>query len=94
MFGDRDWDAARTNVQEERFRAWRDLRRAAATVVIELGAGVAVPSVRRQSEAWPNAGATLVRINPREPQGPRGALSPPLGAREALTRLETLGAHR
>lgn len=90
MFGDRDWDAARTSVQETRLGGWWERRRAAKTVVIECGAGLAVPTVRRHSEALQREGATLVRINPREPQGPRGTLSVPLGASEALTRLDAL----
>lgn len=90
MFGDWDWDAVRTSAQEERFLAWRERCRGAKTVIVELGAGLAVPTVRRQSEILQREGATLVRINPREAHGPRGTLSVPLGAREALMRLDAL----
>jgi NAD-dependent SIR2 family protein deacetylase len=57
-------------------------------VVIEMGAGQAVPTVRMFGERLQRAGATLVRINPRESGGPRGTLSLPTGAAEALSRLQ------
>lgn len=61
MFSDYRWNARRTDAQYSRMRAWVDTVR--RPVVIELGAGTAVPSVRRMSE---NLGAPLIRINPRE----------------------------
>ena len=38
-------------------------------VVIEIGAGTTIPSVRNVSDRLRAAGATLIRINPRESQG-------------------------
>jgi NAD-dependent SIR2 family protein deacetylase len=61
MFGDWEWVAARTLEQQARFRRWR--ARIARPVVIELGAGTAIPTVRRFGEAQ---GCPLVRINPDE----------------------------
>lgn len=59
MFGDWEWIAERTETQQRRLATWlADLRR---PVVIELGAGTAVPTVRRFSESL---GLPLVRINP------------------------------
>jgi NAD-dependent SIR2 family protein deacetylase len=65
MFNDGRWLDGRTQAQSGRLDAW--LARARRLVVIELGAGTDVPSVRRMCEAQ---GAPLIRINPREPQVP------------------------
>jgi NAD-dependent SIR2 family protein deacetylase len=71
MFGDHDWQPDRTDAQSARFRRWLTEIEGARLVVVECGAGSAVPSVRMLSEAVAaNLGATLVRINPREPEAP------------------------
>lgn len=80
MFDDFTWIESRTEEQRERFDAWA--RKVVAPVVIELGAGVEVPSIRRIGEicGWP-----LVRINPEHLQTPADtAVSVPMGARPAL----------
>jgi len=68
MFGDWGWDSARAEAQAIRFGAWLQANRKRRLVVIEIGAGTAIPTVRRQGEAiaaeFPNA--RLIRINPRE----------------------------
>lgn len=80
MFDDLAWIDSRTDKQRERFDAWA--QHVAAPVVIELGAGVDLPSIRRIGEesGWP-----LIRINSGHPQtaGDR-AVSLPVGARHAL----------
>lgn len=63
MFNDGDWIADRTELQFERLRRWR--AKARGLVVIEVGAGIDIPSVRRMSQMQ---GAPIVRINPRAPQ--------------------------
>jgi NAD-dependent SIR2 family protein deacetylase len=67
MFNDGAWIAARTEAQFERLRRWRQAadKLANKLVVIELGAGVDIPSVRRMSE---QQGVPIVRINPRAAQ--------------------------
>lgn len=90
MFGDGDWRPERSAVQEQRLSAYLEGGPLSEVVVVECGAGTAVPSVRRFSESLARAGATLVRINVREPEVPRGHQGLPLGAMEALRRLEQL----
>lgn len=93
MFGDFDWEATRTEAQERRLERWLDeLRRVRARlVVLECGAGSAIPTVRLFGERLVrSAGATLVRINPREPEVPSGQLGLALGARDALERIAAL----
>jgi len=62
MFGDGGWLPARTDVQLRRLDRW--MARASRPVVIELGAGTAIPTVRMFAE---QSGGALVRINPAEP---------------------------
>jgi len=60
-------------------------------VVVELGAGEAVPTVRRTSESLVRRlGGTLVRINPRESQIPSGVRGESLacGAAEGLELID------
>lgn len=88
MFGDWLWVAERTQAQEERFRTWlEDVQGDLA--VIEVGAGTAVPTVRLTSEHLARSlGATLIRINPREPRAPERAIELPLTALEALEAID------
>jgi NAD-dependent SIR2 family protein deacetylase len=75
MFGDWGWLHHRSSAQEQRFERWLAGLRGARLVVVEMGAGTAIPTVRRTSEqAGRIQGATLVRINPREPQVPSGQI--------------------
>lgn len=86
MFGDWGWDSSRTDKQHERMMRWLDNVRLSRTVVIEVGAGTSIPSVRMTSRHLQERGATLVRINPREPQG--GDFSLPMGGLEALEKID------
>lgn len=66
MFSDWGWLGDRYDAQEARLAAW--LGRLQRPVVVEIGAGMAVPSVRHFSQRVVQAcGGRLVRINPREP---------------------------
>jgi len=67
MFGDWSWDPARSGPGLQRLHEWiRTHRRDLA--VVEIGAGTAVPTVRRESELATAASGRLVRINVREPE--------------------------
>jgi NAD-dependent SIR2 family protein deacetylase len=81
MFNDGAWLEQRSELQLDRLARWLQLAR--KPVVIELGAGVDVPSVRRQAE---RLGAPLVRINPRAPQGADVGLA--MGALPGLRLIE------
>lgn len=84
MFGDGDWSSSRQFVQESRQRAW--LAKVVKPVVIELGAGTAIPSVRHFSrQMCVEQGARLVRINPRESGvNDDGGVGLPMGALQGL----------
>lgn len=58
MFGDWNWVKWRTEFQHARFHEWRETVR--NPVVIEIGAGIAIPTVRKFGES---RNAPLIRIN-------------------------------
>lgn len=89
MFGDGGWDPTLADAQERRFRQFLHAVEGGAVVVVECGAGTAVPTVRMMSEQLvARVGATLVRINPREPQVPPGQIGIAAGAAETLTAID------
>ncbi|HEY2203227.1 MAG TPA: Sir2 family NAD-dependent protein deacetylase [Pseudonocardia sp.] len=91
MFGDWSWLPGRTEAIAAEHTAWlRELRtRGDRLVVVELGAGTAVPTVRRHSELASAGSGALVRINPREPRVRHGRGVPlPLTAAIALAELD------
>lgn len=90
MFGDGAWTGERTGRQKRRFREWLHARGGSErVVVIESGAGTAVPTVRRQCEqVAARSGGQLIRINPREAGAPADALSVAAGALEALRAID------
>lgn len=93
MFGDPMWNYTRTDSQEERMVAWTQelVNHHAAVVILEVGAGTHIPSVRAKSSSLSNLlDAPLIRINTRDPEGLPGTLSVPMKAKEALIELEIL----
>lgn len=74
MFGDGGWQDLPARRQRERLETWR---RGTTTpgpfVIVECGAGTAIPSVRWFSETqMQSKDSVLIRINPREAHGPAG----------------------
>jgi NAD-dependent SIR2 family protein deacetylase len=93
MFGDRTWLPGRTQARAaEQVRWLRELRAAGARlVVLEIGAGTAVPTVRRQAELAAASNGALIRINTREPAVRHGhGVSIAAPARDALQALAAL----
>lgn len=90
MFGDFSWLPERTAAQEERFARFLQKFRGEKLVVIEMGAGSAIPTIRHLSEnLGSQPGVDVIRINPREPQIGGGHFSFNVGALEGLERLAT-----
>jgi NAD-dependent SIR2 family protein deacetylase len=83
MFHDWGWFDQPAREQAKRFTRWRATTR--NPVIIELGAGVDIPSVRLFSEDQARF-APLIRINPRAPTRPRRGqgVSLAVGALEAM----------
>jgi NAD-dependent SIR2 family protein deacetylase len=89
MFGDWDWNDTRTDAQLRRLDVWVRSLGPARLVLVECGAGTAVPTVRHFSERLAATGeATLVRINVREPSVPPGQIGIAAGALEALRAID------
>lgn len=89
MFGDWAWIQDRQQAQAARFRRFLAEVEGAPLVVVELGAGTAISTIRSLGEALADrAGATLVRINPREPDIHPPHLALPAGALEGLRAVD------
>lgn len=88
MFNDCRWVPDRTMEQEERLRRWLKINKGKKMVIIEIGAGKAVPTVRYFSESTAREyDAVLIRINPRDydiPSSVKKGISIPLGGLQAL----------
>lgn len=90
MFNDWKWLAQRTEDQERRMNQWLHevYRKGQNLAVLEFGAGTAVPTVRYTCEhVANNAEATLIRVNPREPEVFKGHIGLAMGAREAIKEM-------
>lgn len=92
MFGDWCWLPDRARIQEsvfDRFLTANDDKRIA---VIEMGAGSAIPTIRATSEriGWKLQHATVIRINPREPDIKAPHISLPCGGLEGVRNIDAL----
>ena len=89
MFNDWNWVDAVTRAQERRFDDWLRAVQGRSVVVIECGAGTAIPTVRRIGE-WVarRTSATLVRINPSSESPDESVVALEMPALQALTRIE------
>ncbi len=89
MFGDAGWDSSESDAQHRRLNDWLRALRKDRTVIVEIGAGLAIPSVRMMSEDFAERpGATLIRINPRELDIPAGHIAIPMGGLAALRAID------
>lgn len=89
MFGDYGWDATRTEQQQRRLNHWAGELEGARLVVVECGAGRAIPTVRYFCERMASAtDGVLVRINVREPEVPEGQVGISMGALAALGEID------
>jgi NAD-dependent SIR2 family protein deacetylase len=87
MFNDWKWVRERCVEQYDRYSAWLRQVQGRRVVAIELGAGLAIPTVRYECE---KRGQVLIRVNPREADVPPGGVPLPLGALEALDRVDAI----
>jgi NAD-dependent SIR2 family protein deacetylase len=94
MFGDWGWNSIRTDAQMRRLNSWVDSLGKARVVIVECGAGLAIPTVRHTCQQIARVcGGTLIRINVREPDVPDGHISLSMGALAALRAVDAqLGA--
>eukprot|EP00993_Chasmostoma_nieuportense_P002478 NODE_3270_length_999_cov_53.560780_g3124_i0.p1 GENE.NODE_3270_length_999_cov_53.560780_g3124_i0~~NODE_3270_length_999_cov_53.560780_g3124_i0.p1 ORF type:complete len:309 (+),score=42.22 NODE_3270_length_999_cov_53.560780_g3124_i0:30-956(+) len=70
----------------DKYAEWRG-RLTSDLVVIEMGAGLTIPSARVEAEDMAESHGTLIRINPTDCRIPRGAIGIKAGAEEGLLAL-------
>lgn len=88
MFGDASFVPEVKRVQQNRYAAWAAAVRGRRVVVIEVGAGNAIPTIRRVGEDLVERGlATLIRINPDADSAFEPVIPIRLGALEAINHI-------
>ena len=91
MFGDYSWLSKRSDEQEDKFQNFLNGHRQDFLVVIEMGAGTAISTIRNLSERLGSSRrALVVRINPRQPEISKPHLSIACGALEGLTGIQEI----
>jgi NAD-dependent SIR2 family protein deacetylase len=89
MFGDFSWLPDRTRRQERAFDEFLTDHGGEKIVVLEMGAGTAIPTIRYLGERLAERNnAVLIRINPREGHVPPGQISISAGAVEGLQEID------
>jgi len=84
LFRDTAWLWTRCKAQRIRYSQWLQQVAGRNIVAIELGAGLAIPSVREECEREANV---VIRINPRESEPPAQGMSFASGALQVLREL-------
>ena len=91
MFGDFSWLSDRTERQESLFGEFLEENAGREAVVVEIGAGTSIPTIRHMSERLGDRrGVTVVRINPREPWIDAPHLAVPDGALAGLKAIDAM----
>mgnify|MGYP001563968338 CR=1 FL=1 len=89
MFGDWDWDDTRAAKQTQHFENWLARNYDSQIAILEFGAGKAVPTVRYMCERVVDTlNANLIRVNPRDFDGPNGTFGVSAGAVEFFDLLQ------
>jgi NAD-dependent SIR2 family protein deacetylase len=89
MFDDGQWVTDRADAQGARLDAFLAAHATDPMVVVELGAGTVVPSIRQLGEELGHRpGCLVVRINPREPAIAPPHLALPVGAVTGLQAID------
>ena len=91
MFNDWHFIEKRVSEQEEAYNKFINGLRASkdAIVVVEIGAGLNVPTIRRVGEGLTRQSGMMIRINPRDVDIPsKHHISLPLNGLEALSKID------
>lgn len=95
MFYDDYWNSSRTARQRARMQSWLHEveygswmagKPNSTVVILEFGAGTQIPTVRHACETRKGQ---LIRINPRDTSAPEDAIVLPIGAMEAIERIDS-----
>jgi len=89
MFNDWEWDHSAMAQQEAGLYVWLREAGSSPMVLVECGAGTAIPTVRHFCEqVADHPQRKLIRINVREPEVPKGHISLAVGALEGLGAID------
>lgn len=93
MFSDTKWNGYAARMSMGNFNTWLDAGDGLNYVIIECGAGTAIPSLRHMARRFTHNdqtrhNITLIRINPREWETSADGIGIPLGSLEGLTRID------
>lgn len=89
MFNDFYWVPERYDRQRKRLGKWLRAMEGKKAVIIELGAGKSVPTVRWNCERYAQMlGCPLIRVNPRDPEGGDEVIPLMMGAFQALNSIQ------
>jgi NAD-dependent SIR2 family protein deacetylase len=90
MFNDVDWSPGVRYAQEARYARWLGSIRGRRLVIIELGAGTAIATVRMLGERLvaERDRTSLIRVNPDATDSAESVIPIRLGAAEALRRMD------
>lgn len=91
MFSDWTWLSQRAEAQKRAMDAFLAENAERRVVVIEMGAGAAIPTICAKSERFGNElkHATVIRINPREPKIHEPGISIACRALEGLKQIDS-----
>lgn len=87
MFDDGCWVGGRSQEQASRYQDWLLRIDEKRLVIVEFGAGTAVPTVRRECQ---RRGGQLIRVNPRDTERPSGSIVLPMGALQAIRAVDSM----
>lgn len=89
MFNDWYWLDSRTNVQQKRYNQWLDSIQGKQIVVVEIGAGDTIATIRYQARTLRQGYAqTLIQINPNPDKYADVVIK--AGALSALSQIQAL----
>ena len=89
MFGDQNWDNRRSHSSAAKMNEWLQTLKPNQLVIVELGAGVAIPTIRVFSEQMAHmCDGKLIRINVRDLETPKPHLAIPMSALAALQAID------
>jgi NAD-dependent SIR2 family protein deacetylase len=86
MFNDYQFNSSEAHQQSKKFESFMNKYKNTKIVILEFGAGTAIPTIRNLGEEIQEkiSNATLIRLNPKEAQGPKGTISIEKGALNAI----------
>ena len=88
MFWDLNWNSKRADMQKQSYQKFLQQNSGKKIAIIEIGAGTAIPTIRKEGEKLARYNALLIRINPNDYKiKPNIGVSIPLGGLEGIKKI-------